>query len=130
MAQKEKILSQSIKLADEVQKQLVSVAGRKDRGVHQAGFWVLWATSMPSILVELDFICNPNSAKYISSSQGQEVLAKAIYNAIESYYKSYKRQITSSASQVLDVAVDDNAAVVLASSESKQMLRTTRATVA
>jgi N-acetylmuramoyl-L-alanine amidase len=129
MAQK-KNLSQSIKLADEVQKQLVSVAGRKDRGVHQAGFWVLWATSMPSILVELDFICNPNSAKYISSSQGQEVLAKAIYNAIESYYKSYKRQITSSASQVLDVAVDDNAAVVLASSESKQMRTTTEPTVA
>ncbi|MDE5551575.1 MAG: N-acetylmuramoyl-L-alanine amidase, partial [Muribaculaceae bacterium] len=45
MAQK-KNLAQSIKFANEVQTNMVKVAGRRDRGVHQAGFWVLWATSM------------------------------------------------------------------------------------
>lgn len=87
MAQK-KNLSQSIKFANEVQKQLVATAGRRDRGVHQAGFWVLWATSMPAVLVELDFICNPNSAKYIGSERGQEQMARAIFNAVEKYNKS------------------------------------------
>lgn len=84
MAQK-KNLSQSIRFAGDVQKNLVSEAGRKDRGVHQAGFWVLWATSMPSVLIELDFICNPTEAAFISSAKGQERLAQAIFNAVRNY---------------------------------------------
>ena len=83
MAQK-KNLSQSIKLAENIQKELVGI-GRQDRGVHQAGFWVLWATSMPAVLVELDFICNPESAKYIASDKGSKEMAEAIFNAVERY---------------------------------------------
>lgn len=90
MAQKQD-LSRSILLAKEVQKQLYAKAERRDRGVHQAGFWVLWATSMPAILVELDFICNPNSAKYISSPQGQEKLAEGIFQAIKNYREQEKK---------------------------------------
>lgn len=87
MAQK-KNLSKSIKFAEQAQKQLVK-SGRKNRGVHQAGFWVLWATSMPSVLVELDFICNPESAKYMGSEKGQKELATAIFKALEDYYDSW-----------------------------------------
>lgn len=87
MAQK-KNLGQSLKFADKAQKELVKTAGRKDRGVKQAGFWVLWATSMPSVLVELDFICNPTQAKYLSSEAGQQELAQSLFNALESYIKS------------------------------------------
>ena len=85
-----KNMSQSIKLANDIQKQLASVANRQDRGVHQAGFWVLWATSMPAVLVELDFICNPISAKYLASENGQKQLAKGIFNAIKNYYDNIK----------------------------------------
>lgn len=84
MAQKRN-LGHSLKFAGEAQKQLVSVADRADRGVKQAGFWVLWATSMPAVLVELDFICNPSSAKFIGSSSGQQKMAEALFNAIENY---------------------------------------------
>lgn len=84
MAQK-KNLGQSLKFADKAQKELVSTAGRRDRGVKQAGFWVLWATAMPSVLVELDFICNPKEAAFISSEAGQEKMAEALTNALESY---------------------------------------------
>ncbi len=94
MAQK-KNLSQSIKFADDVQKQLVKVAGRANRGVHQAGFWVLWATSMPSVLIEVDFICNPNSAKFIASTEGQKQLAQAIFNSVKSYSESYIKNNTA-----------------------------------
>lgn len=89
MAQK-KNLSRSIDFAKEVQKQFAA-AGRKDRGVHQAGFWVLWATSMPAVLVELDFICNPNSAKYLASEKGSDQLANSIYNAVETYVAQTRR---------------------------------------
>lgn len=87
MAQKRN-LGKSLKFADAAQKELVSVAGRADRGVKQAGFWVLWATSMPAVLVELDFICNPESACYISSKEGQKQMAKALFNAVEDYFES------------------------------------------
>lgn len=89
MAQK-KNLGQSLKFAEKVQKELVSTAGRKDRGVKQAGFWVLWATSMPSVLVELDFICNPEVANYLASDKGQQQLAEALVNALDSYVKAYR----------------------------------------
>lgn len=89
MAQK-KNLSQSIRFAESVEKELVN-SGRQDRGVHQAGFWVLWATSMPAVLIELDFICNPTSAKYMSSEKGAKELATAIFKAVEKYQNSWKK---------------------------------------
>lgn len=84
MAQKRN-LGQSLKFANQAQKELVATASRADRGVKQAGFWVLWATSMPSVLVELDFICNPQSATFMGSEEGQEQLATALFNAVKEY---------------------------------------------
>lgn len=95
MAQK-KNLAKSIKFAEMAQKQLTKT-GRMNRGVHQAGFWVLWATSMPAVLVELDFICNPTSAKYLSSEKGQKELAEAIFKAIEAYYDDWIQMYGKSA---------------------------------
>lgn len=119
MAQKDN-LNQSIILANNIQQQLVNVAKRKDRGVHQAGFWVLWATSMPAVLVELDFICNPNSAKYIASTIGQKKLAEGIFNAVKTYFE----QLTNGALQCAgDSAVEpmsaDNSIVLEATSVRK-----------
>lgn len=87
MAQKSN-LNRSFSLADKAQKQLVAKASRRDRGVHQAGFWVLWATSMPAVLVELDFICNPTCAAYLNSDEGVEEMAEALFRAIKEYKES------------------------------------------
>ena len=62
---------QSINFASSVQEELINTAGRNNKGVRQAGFWVLWATSMPSVLIELDFICNPTQESFLSSKDGQ-----------------------------------------------------------
>lgn len=88
-----KHMLQSIEFAGAVQKELTSTSGRADRGVRQAGFWVLWATSMPSILIELDFICNPTQEQFLSSSEGQDKLATSIYNAFKKYHSSYSKHI-------------------------------------
>lgn len=104
MAQK-KNLSKSIKFAEWVQKELVGI-GRKNRGVHQAGFWVLWATSMPSVLIELDFICNPVSAKYMTSQKGAKEFAEAIFNAIKDYHENWKS--ASKTVALNDVVYDEN----------------------
>lgn len=89
-----KHLDQSIEFADAVHNELTTTAHRVPKGVRQAGFWVLWATSMPSVLVELDFICNPQSEKYLASSDGQEEMVTALYNAFCAYLNTYGSQIT------------------------------------
>lgn len=79
-----KHMEQSVNFASLVQ-QGFSKVGRKDNGVRQAGFWVLAATGMPAVLVELDFICNPEQEKYMSSKSGQKELASAIFSAFKHY---------------------------------------------
>lgn len=76
---------QSIELASKIQTQLVERVGRKDRGVKQAGFWVLYRTSMPSVLVETGFITNPSEEKYLNSKEGQDYIASAIFRACREY---------------------------------------------
>lgn len=88
MTQK-KNFQNSARFAKYVQDEMAK-AGRNSRGVHQAGFWVLWSTAMPAALVELDFICNPEQAKFMGSNEGQEKLAGAIFNAVKTY-ESYFR---------------------------------------
>lgn len=114
MAQK-KNLSQSIHLADQIEKELVK-SGRQERGVHQAGFWVLWATSMPSVLVELDFICNPQSAKYLSSEKGAKELAEAIFKAIQKYEDSWRKILKGNLSSDIKDAYVSNSQSQLADS--------------
>jgi N-acetylmuramoyl-L-alanine amidase len=78
-------LDQSLRLASYVQNEFREKARRKDRGVKQAGFLVLWNTSMPSILVETGFISHEPEEEYLISEKGQDYLASAIYRAIKRY---------------------------------------------
>ena len=83
--------SQSLDLADKVQKQFAS-KGRHDRGVQQAGFLVLWKTSMPSILVELGFINNAKEEQYLNSEKGQTQMALSLYRAFEEYKREFESE--------------------------------------
>lgn len=88
MTQK-KNFQNSIRFATDVQREMTGI-GRVSRGVQQAGFWVLWSTAAPAALIELDFICNPEQAKFLGSSEGQEKLAGAIFNAVKKYETYFK----------------------------------------
>lgn len=90
-----KNMDQSIALADAVQNQLVRTAGRKNNGVRQAPFWVLVRTSMPAILVELDFISNATQERYMASEEGSSQLAQAIANGIKRYRSGSKSKTSS-----------------------------------
>lgn len=79
-------IRQSLDIASLIQGELTTTAGRADKGVRQAGFWVLWATGMPSVLVELDFICNPAAERFLNSSQGRQKCAQSLMNAFSAYY--------------------------------------------
>ncbi|MFD2202857.1 N-acetylmuramoyl-L-alanine amidase family protein [Shivajiella indica] len=82
-------LSNSISLASKIENDFTSRVNRSSRGVKQAPFYVLWTTSMPSVLVELGFISNTNEEKFLNSKDGQAYLASAIYRSI----KAYKEEI-------------------------------------
>lgn len=81
----DRYMSQSVKLASLVQKKLKSVSRRIDKGVHQAGFLVLKASAMPSILVEVGFITTPAEERFLNSSEGVEKMAEGIYQAFIAY---------------------------------------------
>ncbi|MBQ7988611.1 MAG: N-acetylmuramoyl-L-alanine amidase [Bacteroidaceae bacterium] len=81
-------MEKSVRLARLIQQQMRSSAKRVDKGVFQAGFLVLRATSMPSALVELGYINNPTEEQYLTSKNGQAALARSIYNAFVQYKKT------------------------------------------
>jgi N-acetylmuramoyl-L-alanine amidase len=81
-------LKQSTEFASLIQKQFKERVGRKDRGVRQAGFIVLWRTTMPSVLIELGYVSNSEEEKYLMSEQGQDYLASAIFRAFRDYKAS------------------------------------------
>ncbi len=78
-------LNQSLRFASMVQDEFREKARRVDRGVFQAGFLVLWRTTMPSVLIETGFISHPDEEKYLSSQAGQDYLASAIFRAFRDY---------------------------------------------
>ncbi|MDR1454476.1 MAG: N-acetylmuramoyl-L-alanine amidase [Tannerella sp.] len=81
-----KHLEQSISFASEIQRSFSS-AKRVNRGVRQAGFLVLRATNMASVLIELGFISNPDEERFMRSNDGQNQLARSIYDAFSKYKK-------------------------------------------
>ena len=80
--------SKSEKFAALVQEEIGKRVQGKNRGVKQAGFYVLMGASMPNVLVELGFISNLAEEKKLRSSQYREVLATAIFRALEKYEKT------------------------------------------
>ena len=80
-------LEKSKKLALKVQQNLLYQTGASDRGVKRASFAVLRETSIPSILVELGFLDNPEELSKIRTSEYQDRLANGIVDGIIAYYK-------------------------------------------
>ena len=102
----DKYMSQSVHLASLVQKEFRHTCKRADRGVHQAGFLVLKASAMPSILVELGFISNPEEERYLNSEAGTTTLANGIFRAFLSYKREHEIRMTGSSRTLLPEDTD------------------------
>jgi N-acetylmuramoyl-L-alanine amidase len=106
-------LDQSINFADKVQNEFKSL-GRHDRGVKQAGFLVLYKTTMPSVLIETGFLTNPAEEKFLAGKASQEQMAKAMFTA----FKKYKNELEGIDEQVI-VTYDTTTSVTPTIEESK-----------
>ena len=97
-------LEQSLDFAGYIQNKLEKSADRTSRGVKQAGFLVLWKTTMPSVLIETGYISNPDEEKFLNSEAGQSKLAMSIFNA----FTDYKNQIESKSASAKKGLVSNN----------------------
>lgn len=121
----DKNMERSVAFATHVQKQFKNRAQRIDKGVHQAGFLVLRATSMPSVLVELGYISNPDEEQYLLSDKGTTALAQSIYHAFSTYRNEHNTssyalvQRGTTTSQSSTTSSRNNSTTKAASTQSK-----------
>ena len=81
-------LDQSINFAAKLQTQFKSI-GRHDRGVKQAGFLVLYKTTMPSVLIETGFLTNAKEEIFLRTSETQKLMSYSMFQA----FKKYKNEL-------------------------------------
>ena len=117
----EEFLGQSIELASEIEKNF-QLTNRFSRGVKQQPIWVLDATVMPGVLVELGFVSHPDEGLYISSDAGKDEMALSLFNSIIAYKNTFfsptdpvmpmERQVEATTPKaVSDASVNEVAAV-------------------
>ena len=115
----DKYMSQSVHLASLVQKQFRHSCNRIDRGVHQAGFLVLKASAMPSILVELGFISTPEEERYLNSETGTTTLANGIFRAFLTYKREQEIRLNGSSKTILPEDIPEAIEETVASADTK-----------
>ncbi|QNK54581.1 N-acetylmuramoyl-L-alanine amidase [Paenibacillus sp. PAMC21692] len=76
----------SVKLAQAVQKALISATGRRNRGMKRADFTVISKTTMPAILVEAGFMSNREEATLLKSDSYRRKVAAAIVAGLVDVY--------------------------------------------
>ena len=85
-------ITNSLRFAQQVDRQLRTTVSRPSRGVKQAGFIVLWKSTMPSVLIESGFLTNPAEERYLNDKANQSYMAAGIYRA----FREYKRELEGS----------------------------------
>lgn len=96
--------ARSIEFADLVEEEMRNIPNRHSRGVKQAGFLVLRATSMPSVLIESGFLTHMDDEALLRSKKGQEQIAMAVVRA----FRRFKAKVDADAksgksAEVVDV---------------------------
>jgi len=77
--------------ADITQQELEKTTDLPNRGVKQAGFYVLVGAAMPNVLVETGYLSNKTDERFLRSQAGQEKIAESIFSAIKRYKQEYER---------------------------------------
>ena len=117
----DKYMEQSVHLASLMQKQFRQTCRRADRGVHQAGFLVLKASAMPSILIELGFISTPEEERYLNSEEGAGTMAKGIYRAFLNYKREHELRLTGVSKTIVPTEQEEDNAPAIAQKDTESV---------
>jgi len=84
---------ESRELAQKIQANLVSYLAKrypnvKDLGAKGGPFWTLLGSEMPSILVEVAHLSNPDEAKRLQNEAFRQSVARGIFEGIKAYIQS------------------------------------------
>ena len=100
-------LGNSLTFAEDVAKAMGSYPIKNSRGVSQDPFWVLWRTAMPSVLIEIGFITNPDDLETLRSETGRDAIAANIFKA----FGTFKSRYDGSMGIVKEAAAEEKPAV-------------------
>jgi len=84
----QQIYNQSSYLAVHLLREM-GAENRNTRGIMQRSLYVTWQTPMPSVLVEVGYISNPDEREFLTSTAGQQSIARGIYNGIMAFKNEY-----------------------------------------
>ena len=92
-------LEHSLMFAEDVANAMKGGPITRNRGVSQDPFWVLWRTTMPSVLVEVGFITNANDLNTLRSQDGRDKIAENLLKAIQTFKKRYDGSMSAAPSR-------------------------------
>ena len=89
-------LEHSLMFAEDVANAMKGGPIARSRGVSQDPFWVLWRTTMPSVLVEVGFITNANDLSAMRTQEGRDKIAENLLKAVQTFKKRYDGSMSAS----------------------------------
>jgi N-acetylmuramoyl-L-alanine amidase len=84
---------ESSRLAEVVQDSMTLSLRLPNRGVKQAGFYVLGGAAMPAILIEVGFVTNPREERRLKDAKYRDDIARAIVAGLGEYKKRYDQRV-------------------------------------
>src|SRR2546425_7061384 len=89
--------AESSRLAEIVQDSMTRSLRIPNRGVKQAGFYVLGGAAMPAILVEIGFVTNPREERRMRESRYRDEIARAILAGLAEYKRYWDQRMRTTA---------------------------------
>ncbi|HXG14898.1 MAG TPA: N-acetylmuramoyl-L-alanine amidase [Calidithermus sp.] len=88
---------ESSRLAEIVQDSMTRALRIPNRGVKQAGFYVLGGAAMPAILIEIGFVSNPREERRLRDGRYREEIARAILTGLAEYKRYWDQRVRAAA---------------------------------
>jgi N-acetylmuramoyl-L-alanine amidase len=83
---------ESSRLAEIVLDSMTEALRIPNRGVKQAGFYVLGGAAMPAILIEIGFVTNPREERRLKESKYRDDIARAIFSGLSDYKRAWDQR--------------------------------------
>jgi N-acetylmuramoyl-L-alanine amidase len=91
--------NESSRLAETMLDSMTTALRIPNRGVKQAGFYVLGGAAMPAILLEIGFVTNPREERRMREPRYRDEIARAIANGLAEYKRTWDQRSRAAGSR-------------------------------